>query len=96
MSSTIKQQPFSPVSYNSFSNDFYNRQQSTSPTINNIPESSSTSTLIPPSTTNGGGRGWYINTQGIKYSSVSMIFQLFVYLKKYLIHICFSFVCILK
>ncbi|CAF0768370.1 unnamed protein product [Adineta steineri] len=66
MSSIIKQQPYSPVSFNSFSSDFYNHQQSItsmeneqlSPTTNNIAESSSTSNMVTPSaTTEGGGRG---------------------------------------
>ncbi|CAF1362628.1 unnamed protein product [Rotaria sp. Silwood1] len=70
MSSTIKQQPFSPVAYNSFSNDFHNHNHHRTSTIlceneklsstsNNIAESSSTSTLVSPSTTArvGGGGG---------------------------------------
>ncbi len=73
MSTIIKQQPCSPISYTAFPSNFYNhhRQSITSseneqlsPTSNHIAESSSTATLIPLSATNdgkggGGGGGWY-------------------------------------
>jgi hypothetical protein len=70
MSSTIKQQPFSPLPYNPFTNEFYNQhqhRQSTSspdneqlsPISNNLAESSATSTSVPISAARGGGGGWY-------------------------------------
>ncbi|CAF4249112.1 unnamed protein product [Rotaria socialis] len=67
MSTTMKQQPFSPVSYNSFSNDFHNNHLHRSSTVsceneklstsNNNTESSSTSSLVSPSISvrTGGG-----------------------------------------
>jgi hypothetical protein len=74
MSGTIKQQPFSPISYNTFPSDFFNnnnnhhhhhRQSTTSPeneqlspAVNTTAESSSASTLVPSSAMGGGG-GWY-------------------------------------
>ncbi|CAF3794277.1 unnamed protein product [Rotaria sordida] len=72
MSSTIKQQPFSPVAYNSFSNNFHNHNHNhihhrsstipcdngkLSPALNNISESSSTSKLVSPLTTARTGGG---------------------------------------
>ncbi|CAF2020898.1 unnamed protein product [Rotaria magnacalcarata] len=67
MSTTIKQQPFGPVSYNSFSNDFHNNNHHRLSTIsyeneklstsNNNTERSSTSLLVSPpiSVRTGGG-----------------------------------------
>jgi hypothetical protein len=87
MSSIIKQQPRSPVSFESFPANFYNRhRQSTasleneqlSPASNNNAESSSTSTLVPPSATDDGrgeGRGgWYEKRKTIQVFGISIIY----------------------
>lgn len=69
MNSVIKQQPCSPVNYNTYSRNYYNphqhRQSTTStdneqlsPLSNNTAETSSVAALVPPSATDGGG-GWY-------------------------------------
>jgi hypothetical protein len=66
MSSTVKQQPFSPPPYHPLTNGYFAHHQhqrttpspdneQISPLSNNLAESSSTSNLIPPSTT---GAGW--------------------------------------
>lgn len=69
LSSSIKQQPFSPTSFNSYSNDFYNQHhhhrsmtvssenEKVSQKSNHIPETSSTSNVASPSTTGKPVRG---------------------------------------
>jgi len=110
MSSTIKQQPCSPVSYETFPKNFYNhhhhhRQSTTSveneqlsPISNNNGESSSTSALVRPSTTDGGdgGGGWY---EKRKYSNYLFGFKYLRYCTEFNIlsvKEIFRFILILK
>ncbi len=103
MSTNIKQQPFSPISYSTYSNDFYNnnhhhRQSTTSPENEqlsppaiNTAESSSTSTLVPSSAAGGGGGGWYEKEIVFAFSTLFFMYQCYL---KYLFtfnirHRCF-------